>query len=278
MIGTAVEIAAHRAGHEVVGTCATRPREGLRPFDMATQNLLDVVPDLGPDDRVLLLAAACDQAWVEAHPWESHMLNVLGAVTCAQAALGARAHLVFASSEAVFGGAPPDPAGFDEAAAPQPAGPYALQKFKVEYRLRPEACVARCGHVVGGAGHGRCAVSSTYWALLRPDAKMAPDNVFTITAVEDVAAGLLRLAEARTRGIVHLAANPPVTRTQLADWIIERSTRGLRMAYRSVPVSSLPMVRAPRAWLRCGRALEMGLSFADPRSVAERKVAMLDGE
>ena len=60
LIGSAVEAAARKAGHEVVGTYATRPREGLRRFDVTKENLLDVVPDLRADDRVLLMSAAID--------------------------------------------------------------------------------------------------------------------------------------------------------------------------------------------------------------------------
>jgi dTDP-4-dehydrorhamnose reductase len=183
------------------------------------------------------------------------------------------------SSEAVFGilvGAH----GFGEADAPAPFGLYAEQKVKVEQRLPlREACVARAGHVVGwGAGHMRDAVSATYRALLEPGARMAYDNVFTVTAVEDVAAGLLRVAERRACGIVHLAANPPVARTELADWIKASSRHGDRMRYHRVQVASLPMVRASQAWLRSERAAEMGLTFAEPRSVVERKVAILDQE
>ena len=113
-------------------------------------------------------------------------------------------------------------------------------------------------------------------ALLEPHARMAYDNLFTITAVEDVAVGLLRAAEQRTCGVLHLAANPPVSRTQLADWIIGSSRQSHRMSYKRVPVSALPIVRAPQAWLRSEHAAGLGLTFAEPRSVVERKVAMLD--
>ena len=279
MIGSAIEAAARKAGHEVVGTYATRPREGLVRFDVTKENLLDVVPDLRAADRVLLMSAAIDQGWVQAHPGESHAVNYIGAIEVASAALARGAHLIFMSSEAVFGilvGAH----GFGEDSAPAPFGLYAEQKHKVEQRIPlREACVARTGHVVGwGAGDRRDAVSATYRALLEPHARMAYDNLFTITAVEDVAAGLLRVAEQRVCGIVHLAANPPVSRTQLADWIIGASRLSGEMSYKRVPVSALPMVRAPQAWLRSDRAAELGLIFAEPRSVVERKVAMLDQE
>jgi nucleoside-diphosphate-sugar epimerase len=278
LIGSAVEAAARKAGHEVVGTCATRPREALIPFDVTKQSLSDVVPDLGADDRVLLMSALIDQGWVQAHPGESHTVNYIGAVEVASAALARGAHLVFMSTEAVFaGGASKD--GFDEAATPEPLSLYALQKVKVEQRLPlREACIVRTGSVVGwSAGDGRDAVSNTYAALLKPGAKMAHDNVLTITDVDDLAAGLLRVAERRAVGIVHLAGGA-VARTQLADWIVAASRHGKRMRYKRVALSSLPDVKATRAGLASKRAVELGLTFAEPRSVVERKVAVLDQE
>ncbi len=277
LIGSAVEAAARKAGHDVVGTYATRPRDGLLRFDATKEGLLDLIPDLRADDRVMLMAAALDQGWVQAHPGGSHAVNYIGAIEVASAALARGAHLVFMSSEAVFGilvGAH----GFGEESAPAPFGLYAEQKHKVEQRIPlREACIVRTGHVVGwGAGDKRDAVSTTYRALLQPGARMAYDNLFTVTAVEDVAAGLLRVAEERVCGIVHLAANPPVSRTQLADWIIGCSRQSHRMSYKRVPVSTLVGIRAPQAWLRSGRAAEMGLTFAEPRAVVERKVAVLD--
>lgn len=279
MIGTAVEAAARAAGHQVIGTCATRPRPGLMYFDASRDSFIDLVPDLGPEDRVVMLAAEADQAWVQAHPAQSGAVNFYGAVHCAQVSFDHGAHFVFMSSEAVFGMLNGGASGFDENALPAPSGLYAEQKFKVEQRLTLDrACIVRSGHVVGGAGHHRCAVSTTYRALLSPGAKMAFDNVFTVTAIEDVASGLLRVAEARTCGIVHLAANPPVSRTRLADWIIHGSRRGGEMLYQEVLVSELPMVKAPKAWLRSGRAAELGLAFCLPSFVVARKVQLLDME
>jgi len=269
LIGSAVETAARKAGHEVVGTYATRPRDGLRRFDVTKENLLDVVPDLAAADRVMLMSAAIDQGWVQAHPGESHAVNYIGAIEVASAALSRGAHLIFMSSEAVFGGVD---GGHDEMSPPWPVSLYAQQKFKVEERLpRGEACVVRTGSVVGWRPEDdRCAVSNTYRALSGNGARMARDNVLTVTAVEDVAAALLKLAEDRTCGVVHVAAGPPVRRTELADWIVQLSRRGGAMSYRPTVLAEIP-AKVGRGWL-----LSTVKCAAGPRSVVERKVAILD--
>jgi dTDP-4-dehydrorhamnose reductase len=178
------------------------------------------------------------------------------------------------SSEAVFAGTA---GGCDEDTAPVPTSLYGQQKVKVEARLPlARACIVRTGSVVGDGTMD--VVSQTYRRLLEPGAKMAHDNMLTVTAVEDVAAGLIRVAQDRICGVVHMAASPPVARTQLADWIMRSSRRGLKMAYQRAALADLPTVKSGRAWLLSKRAAELGLTFSEPMANIERRVAILDGE
>jgi dTDP-4-dehydrorhamnose reductase len=283
LIGSALASAARSAGHDVVGTYTTRARPGLLRFDLTRDRLGDLVPDLGPADAVVLLAAQIDQAWIAGHVEEAYRINVDGAIACAEDAFGHGAHVVFMSTEAVFGAGREE--GFDESALPAPLSVYAQHKAEVESFLRQAGArgrwsVARTGSTVGwGNGDLRCSVSATYRSLLGPNARMAYDNMFTVSDVADVAAGLLRVAERKFRGFIHLAANPVVTRTQLADWIRASSKFGPRMNDERVAFATLRLdaPRAARAWLRNERAVrELALTFADPQSTVRRKVELLD--
>lgn len=277
LIGTALEAAALAAGHKVVGTYAIKPRNGLKRFDVIQDDLTELVPDLGPEDSVVLMSAVIDQAWVQANPGLSRSINVNGAIACAASTFRRGAHFVYISSEAVFGlGNSCD--GFDEAATPTPLSLYAKQKVEVEdalFLMQGRWCIVRTGSVVGWhAQDRRDSVSATYQTLLRPHAKMAYDNVFTVTDVVDVASGLLRVVEGKVRGILHLAANPPVSRTYLADLIIAGSRLKSEMAYDRV--SFMADLRTKRAWLRNDHAVGLGYKFSDPLSVIDRKVKLLD--
>jgi dTDP-4-dehydrorhamnose reductase len=283
LIGGALESAARSAGHDIVGTYSTRPRRGLVRFDLTRDRLGDLVPDLGVDDAVVLMAAQIDQAWIVDHAEEARRINVEGAFACVEAAFGRGAHVVFMSTEAVFGTGREE--GFDESAPPAPLSPYARHKAEVEAFLREVGArgrwsVARTGSTVGwGDNDLHCSVSATYRTLLGPNARMAYDNMFTVTDVTDLAAGLLRVIERKFYGFIHLAANPPVIRTQLADWIRGFSRFGERMKYDAVSFSTLRLdaPRAARAWLHNERAVrELALTFADPQSTVRRKVERLD--
>jgi dTDP-4-dehydrorhamnose reductase len=280
LIGSALEHAARAAGHEVIGTFTTRPRPGLLRFDLTCDELYDLVPDLSPDDVVYLMSAQVDQVWMAHHAAEARRINVDGAIACAQAALGRDARLIYMSTEAVFGTGRAE--GFDEMAFPTPMSLYARHKVEVESFLRERPSrwsIARTGSNVGWDNDSRCSVSATYRTLLGPDAKMAYDNLFTVTDVNDVAVGLLRLIEHKSFKFIHLAANPPVIRTQLANWIIAFSRFGKRMSYDAVPLSSISIKRSGggRAWLRNALAVrELDLTFAPPEVTVRRKVSLLD--
>lgn len=280
LIGSALQTVAVNAGHQVVGTYAGRPREGLVRFDVIQESLADAVHDLGPDDSVVFLAGMIDQAWVQDNPGPSRAINVNGAIACAAAAFLRRAHFVYLSSEAIFGAG--DERGFDETGTPAPLSLYAKQKVEVEnalFLMQGRWCIVRCGSIIGwGSQDRRDSVSLTYQSLLRPNAKMANDNLFTITDVFDVAYGLLRIAADKVRGGIHLAANPPVARAVLADWIIRQSKLGSQMSYERVSFEDLGTngLRAQRAWLRNKHAIKLGYKFSEPRKIAERKVELLD--
>lgn len=282
LIGSVLATAARNAGHDVIGTYTTRARPGLLRFDLTRDRLGNLVPDLGPDDAVVLMAAQIDQAWIAGHVEEAHRINVDGAIAGAEDAFSRGAHVVFMSTEAVFGAGRAE--GFDESALPAPLSVYARHKAEVETFLRQAGArgrwsVARTGSNVGWGNDLRCSVSATYRTLLGPNAKMAYDNMFTVSDVADVAAGLLRVAERQFLGFIHLAANPAVTRTQLADWIRAFSKFGSRMNYERAAFSTLRLdaPRAARAWLRNERAVrELALTFADPQSTVRRKVEFLD--
>ena len=139
--------------------------------------------------------------------------------------------------------------------------------------------MVRTGWNVGWRRTQRCPVRNTYESLLDPHARMAADNIFCLTDVCDTAQALLALAEGPGQEIWHVASAPPISRTQLADIIIERSWFGDSMAYATAQMRDIPYneplpVRSSLDSQRFCAQFEM--SFAEPASVVERKVALLD--
>ena len=82
--------------------------------------------------------------------------------------------------------------------------------------------IFRTGWNVGIDKSSRCVVTLTYETLLRPDAKMAKDNTFTVTHVDDLANNLVKFLFKKDK-IVHLSSQQIISRTQLANLIIKTS-------------------------------------------------------
>lgn len=280
LVGRHLVAAARRSGRRCLATYHRHPVAGGVRFDMAADRLPERLPGLGPGDAVVLLGAHVDQAWVDANAAAARALNVDATWRCANDVVDAGARLVFMSSEAVFAGDREN--GYDEEASPSPVSRYGELKAEVESRLRSlDAAVgiARAGWIVAADECRRCPVRRTYAALLGGGARMATDNLLTLTDIADVVAGLLGLAGIGAGGVFHLSANPPVGRSELADQVIADSARGPEMRYRPVRFADLPRgpARPRAAWLDSRRTrARLGLRFRHPHEVIRRKTAVLD--
>lgn len=282
LIGRRLVAAARTSGLACVATYASNPMPELVPFDMRTELLLNLVPDLGRRDTVILLGAYARQDWVFRHPEEARVLNVDATIRCAQEADSCGARVIFLSSEAVFPG--DEDGGYDENAQVRPCSVYGRQKAEVEAGLVARIrryTIVRTGWTVDPGEFERCPVRNTYEALLSGSARMARDSLFTLTSVHDVAAGLLALAASDYSGIVHLAANPPVSRSGLADLVIDLSAFGESMRYQEIRFRDLALEepRPRSAWLDSTRSrAALNLCFRDARDVIVEKVAALDAQ
>lgn len=279
-IGAALFVEAVARGRTPIGTYHRNPKPGLVEFDLIGNRLHDVAPDLDSHHTVIILAAAIDPDWVFANADEAHAINVEYTQRCIDDAHRAGAQVLFMSSEAVF--ARPSPEGYAESAQPQPDTLYARQKVSVEEYLigLPRSCVVRTGRNVGWSPENvMCPVAATYRTLLSDDARMAADNIFTLTDSRDTAHGLLDIADSELVGIIHLAANPPICRTALADAVMAASRQGGDMAYETISFSELEYLesRTNCTWIKSDRARqELGLTFRAPFDVIAEKTALLD--
>ena len=280
LIGGLLMDEARRAGIEAIGTSHMHPRAGLRSFDLTRRRLITLAPDIGPDDWVVLLAAQVDPQRVSRNPEMALAVNVTGTLRLADEAMSRGAAVLFVSSEAVFDGTR---GGYVEEDAPSPLTLYARCKVEVERALQAmgrASCIVRTGWTVDPREvHAHCPVSATYDALLAPGARMARDTLQTLTDAHDTALTLRMLMSRNARGIYHVAAQPPVARSELARWIVESSRQGARMAFEEIDFASLSFAepRPARPWINGNKLrTELNLSFRAPRNTVAEKVALLD--
>jgi dTDP-4-dehydrorhamnose reductase len=279
VIGGALLNLARATGISAIGTALTRAREDLITFDMRTTPLRAVVPDIGPDDVVFLLAGYISPAWIFANPADARHLNLDRSKDIADEVASAGARLVFMSTDQVFDG---ETGGYTETSTTGPLNLYGRLKAEMEgYVLAAKnSIVARTGWNVGWQPDQHCAVSQCYETLLKPGARMAHDNFFNLTDVDDTARGLLALATSGspTHRIYHLVSASETSRIELARMIKAESLWGPLMNFETVPFASIPYSepRPARAFLRSENLASLNVSFAAPRDIIRRKVALLD--
>lgn len=276
-LGGATLDAAREAGLPVVATYGSRPIAGGVRFGAESDALARLGVARG--DTVILFAAHSDQEWVRTHAAQARALNVAATVRLASEARGAGARFVFLSSEAVFGKERSE--GWPESAPPCPATEYGRQKAEAERALldMDHACVVRTGWNVTARIADRCVVRSTYESLLAGTARLAQDNVFSLTDATDTARLLLAVCDRGAAGIVHAVSGRPVSRTALADETIRLSKKGSRMRYERIHFADLRLAepKPASAWLAATRDHHLRApGFLPPEAVIARKVALLD--
>jgi len=142
-----------------------------------------------------------------------------------------------------------------------------------------DVCVVRTGALVGEREDDNCIVAKTYETLLKPHARMAEDNVYSVTSLADVVEALLLVSVATKHHIYHGVASPEVSRTELAQLIIQASRFGVQMGYAPCAFSDIayPEPRGRNTWMKNTRiGPEFGYTFKPSHDAVREKVALLD--
>lgn len=280
VIGSALFARLQASGHSVVGTrTAASGNPDMIPFDMRGDDVHAFASRVGSNDIVYLLAAYSNPSWIHANSAEAIALNRDGTRRLIDALRPRMPHLVFMSSVEVFDGRK---GSYAEGDVPAPLNLYGVLKYEIEQHLRasyPRSTIVRTGWNVGTRAASRCVVKLTYETLLKPNARMADDNVFSIIDAEDTAEGLMRLAGADDLREIHFAADQPLIRTQLAKMVCDFSVRRAGMVYDLCKFADIPYSE-PRGRLndldnRLSRQ-RLGMDYRMVEDIVRSKVAILD--
>lgn len=266
-------------GLPAIGTYFTRAMPQLARFDIASDRLIGLLPDLSEKDCVYLLSAYINPNWIFENPVLSMDLNIHATLRIIDEVFSRNARVIFVSTELVYNGVR---GGYSEDDVPNPTTLYGKQKVEVEKYICSSSnnwCIVRTGSTVSSRPLDNCPVAKTYQTLLAKGAKMASDTMFTLTDVRDTSAILLKLADHPPNKIFHVISAPPLSHIELAEWIIGSSLFGHLMAFDRVLFKAVnyPERRPQYSWLSNKKVVtELGAGFASPKTVVQRKVALLD--
>lgn len=279
IIGSQLFCNARKQGFNVIGTTMHKIIPELIQFDMTSQSISDFISDLSEKDIVFLLSAYTNPNWIFLNQDVSRSLNVDATVKVIDEIFMADAKLFFLSTELVFDGRE---GNYTETDTPNPSTLYAKQKVEVEEYIRHSQgkwCIIRTGATVSCNIEDNCAVTKTYLSLLNEGAKMAYDNVFTVTAVRDTSCLSLELAAKSKSGIYHIVSSPAISRTELADIIIKNCNYGMAMSFEPCTFDKISYSesRPKCSWLSNNKiTAELNAVFLPPKEVVVNKVKLID--
>lgn len=232
-----------------------------------------------PDDWIINFSAIANPSYVFSNPELSHAVNVQSASKLLQFAIDNDLCLLQMSSVEVFDGLK---SGYVETDRPNPLNLYGRQKLESELNIAhssyPKVITARTSWNISPDDRGRCLVDVTLKSLLQPDPRMATDNIFTIACAAETSANLLHLALTRQFGTFHIACTESITRSALADMIINYSSlKGLNLSYTPCLFSDLSFAepRSKKNILVNSKSMSVGCSYRPAREIIYDKLQYL---
>lgn len=203
--GWVVEVAG-RAGHEAVGVSRAPGRgAGLVTADVRDPHDVAWLFDSVRPDAIVHCAAMSAMDGCAREPDEAHRVNAELPARLAEAARARGAFFVHVSTDLVFDG---EHAPYDVGAAPEPGSTYGRTKAAAEPRVLAEGgAVARTSLLFGPSRTARLGFFDGMVAALREGRplRLFEDEWRTAAPLDHAARVLVRLAEQRRAGLVHVA-------------------------------------------------------------------------
>lgn len=232
LIGNALTNNLRSKYNNVIGTYSQNKFINLQYFDLNNEDY-SLFLNIRETDVVFIMSAYSNPNWISQNKKEARNLNLTKTISLIKFLKSKNPRIIFMSSVEIFDG---EKGSYKENDIPNPLNYYGMLKLDIENYLRDEYsnhCIVRTGWNVGLNRKSRCVVELTFETLLKPDAKMAIDNFFSLADVNDTAEGLSKLIKKQDIKIIHLCSDDVISRIDLANTIIENSIFGKQMNYKN---------------------------------------------
>ena len=230
LIGSALMNNLELKNKYVIGTYSKNKNKNLQYFDLNNDNY-SIFNNIKNTDVVFIMSAYSNPNWIYQNQKEAKNLNFTKTINLINFLKSKNPKIVFMSSVEVFDGIK---GSYTEEDMPKPLNFYGKLKFDIEKYLEteyPNHCIVRTGWNVGLNSKSRCVIELTFETLLKSNAKMAADNFFSLADVDNTAESLSKLIDDKEIKKIHFCSDMMVSRTELANLIIENSSFGKEMFY-----------------------------------------------
>ncbi len=195
----------------------------ISDFDIADATAFASSADDFRPDLVIHLAAIATIGGCDANPRRALAVNVAGAGHAAEAARRHDAGLIYVSTDYVFDGVSPPPAGYAETDVPNPLSLYALTKLAGERIAQavPRHLIVRTSWLFGGVGeYDDDVLASVGEAQRGGHTRLLADQFSRPTYTADLAAAMIYLISHDVTGTVHVAGDGEATRYDLGMFAV----------------------------------------------------------
>jgi dTDP-4-dehydrorhamnose reductase len=281
LIGSALVDIMLERGKTVIKTYNGSNSNGGIKLDLRDGNFDGLCDSISENDNVYILSAYSNPSWVFENQEEAKRVNLIGTINFIKKIIPKSPRIIYMSSVEVFDGTK---GGYEECDLPNPLNLYGAMKYQIECYLKEKYdrhTIVRTSWNVGLDFRSRCVVSLTYQSLLKAGAKMAVDNKFSITSVEDTAQGLCALGNFPEIKKIHICGDGVVSRSQIAELIIQNSKNSALMNFEPCHFSEISYSE-PRGLINnMNNSLSkevMGISYQNSLDVILKKIAIIDRE
>jgi len=269
LAGQSLIRALRQRSHNVVGTYASRPRDGLRLLDFTdAAQIRDCFAALQP--KTIYLAGALTHVdYCEEHPEEAQRRNLDAPKRIAQEAAQLGAKLIFYSTEYVFDG---KNGPYDEEAGPRPLSVYGKTKWDAEEAIRDlcaDALIIRTTILYGWDCESLNFAMQIYQRVKSGAEMTIPsDQIGNPTLVDYLAEASIDLVQRNVSGVVNVVGKDLLPRSEFARALVKNFGGNPE---RVIPVTTASLRQKAARPLRGGLRTEKvtRLLGREPISLAE---------
>ena len=262
----------------VVGTYSNNKEEALIYFDM-NKGDYRCFDNVNEGDIFYLLSAYSNPSWIAQNKTQAEELNYTSTIKLIDFLMKKKAKIVFMSSVEIFDGTK---GNYSEKDYPNPLNYYGKLKLSIEKYLLDNSnnyTIVRTGWNVGLNEKSRCVVQLTYETLLKPNAKMAIDNFFSLSSIEDTAEGLYRSSMQNNLRKIHICSSEIISRLEMATILKNESKKGIDMDFSECHFKDIPYSE-PRGRINdldnfLSKDL-LGMKYSNAYELIRKKIVYLD--
>jgi len=223
----------------LVGTYSRNKEYNFLKYDILSDDY-SIFKDINSEDTVVLMSAYSSPSWISNNKEKAKLLNSTKTKKLIDCLKPRNPKFIFMSSVEIFDG---ETGSYKESDQGNPLNYYGHLKLEIEQYLNDNYenfSIVRTGWNIGLNKKSRCVVQLTYETLMKPNAKMANNNYFSLASSDDTAEAISRLIKNDEIKILHACSDDVISRIELADIIISNSQNGHLMNYLTCEFSEIP--------------------------------------